>query len=297
MPNWVYNTIAVKGNKNDVISFIKKMNDKVTENDSIDTIIDTLVQGSKGDNAPSFNTFIPIPQTYKDYDTTNYPNGKGIYFKVESDCKFIDNLMIVDSNNRHMICRFLNDVNNHFVYTLDTKDKVLAEFICKTTNELHKFSTLDKAEVESLVADFLNVLYDKVAEHKKATTYQEKTYGAVGWSNWRLINYGTKWDADFEDYKLRELENGEDLLCFRCETAWGSPDAFLITTRNMFPTLRFAVRTYEESLAFNGFFNVDEDDWVENNIPFSDDDYEEMWDNELWDSIEDRFEDYITNTL
>ena len=39
MPNWVYNTIAVKGNKNDVISFIKKMNDKITENDSIDTII------------------------------------------------------------------------------------------------------------------------------------------------------------------------------------------------------------------------------------------------------------------
>lgn len=297
MPNWVYNTIAVKGNKNDVISFIKKMNDKVTENDSIDTIIDALVQGNKGDNAPSFNTFIPMPQTYVDYDTTNYPNGERIYFNVEKECDFIANLKLFEGVETNPIYTYLKDVNNHFVSTLDTKDKVLAEFISKTTKEVYRLSTLDRAEIESVVADFLNKLYDKVVEYKEATTYQEKTYGYIGWYQWCLNNYGTKWNAFFDDYDLRELDNDEYLLCFRCETAWGVPDTFLITTRNMFPTLRFAVRTYEESLAFNGFFNVDEDDWVENNVPSYDAEYEDMWDNELWDGIEERFDDYITKTL
>ena len=297
MPNWVYNTIAVKGSKNDVISFIKKMNDKVSENDSIDTIIDTLVQGSKGDNAPSFDTFIPMPQTYKDYDTTNYANGRGIYFNVEKECDFITNLKLIEGAENSPIFTYLRDVNDHFVSTLDTKDKVLAEFISKTTNEVYRLSTLGMTEIEGIVADFLNKLYDKVVEYKEATTYQAETYGYIGWYNWCLANYGTKWNAHFEDYGLRELENDEYLFTFYCETAWGVPDAFLITIRNMFPTLRFAVRTYEESLAFNGYFNVDEEDWIENNVPSYDAEYEEMWDSDLWDKIQEGFDSYVTNTL
>lgn len=64
MPNWVYNTITVKGNKEDIA---KMMNDAV-----------------KGENGiMNLSSWFPVPETFIKYDTTNYPDGKGL--KVGED--------------------------------------------------------------------------------------------------------------------------------------------------------------------------------------------------------------------
>lgn len=55
MPNWTYNQITIKGNKetlNKIMSDAKLENGKLT-----------------------FTSWLEYPQTFLDYDTTNYPNG------------------------------------------------------------------------------------------------------------------------------------------------------------------------------------------------------------------------------
>lgn len=297
MPNWVFNTIAVKGNKNDVIAFIKKMNDKVTENDTIDTIINTLFDDKEV--KPSFNSFVPMPQTYIDYDTTNYPNGIRVYHNVIDEVNFIKKLKLNDDVKTNNIFTLINDVNNLLVSSPDKNALKTNNLYEKVTNELAAISTLDREKVRKVTTHFLNKLNKTIKEYKEATAFQEKEYGCIGWYNWGLDNYGVKWNARFDDFNLREMSDDEYLFTFYCETAWAIPDAFLEKVRSMYPTLRFAVRTYEESLMFNGFFNLDDNNvWIVNEADLycDDEDFSEKF-NDLNEIIDQRFYDYAFDVL
>ena len=152
-------------------------------------------------------------------------------------------------------------------------------------------SSLSEDEVEKIVIDYANALYDEVVAYKKATKYQREKYGVVGWYDWSCANYGVKWNAHFSDFDFDEVNN-EYLFKFYCETAWDVPYEFLNKLRKMYPNLRIAVRAYEEQPAFNGYFNVDDDDcWIENHA------YCDWEDEDLWDNIESNFHDYIYDVL
>lgn len=58
MPNWTYNTITVRGSKEDLN---KMMND-----------------AEKTDGVLNLSSWFPVPETFKKYDTTNHPNGEGL---------------------------------------------------------------------------------------------------------------------------------------------------------------------------------------------------------------------------
>lgn len=59
MPNWTYNRIVVKGEKENLDKF---MNDAIRdENGNL-----------------SLSSWIPTPETFKKYDTTNHPDGEGL---------------------------------------------------------------------------------------------------------------------------------------------------------------------------------------------------------------------------
>ena len=60
MPNWTYNRIAVKGEKKNLDKF---MNDAIRH---------------EGEAPLSLSSWLPIPETYLKYDTTNHPDGKGL---------------------------------------------------------------------------------------------------------------------------------------------------------------------------------------------------------------------------
>ena len=57
MPNWVYNTITIKGKNADIEQFLSDANKY--ENETI-----------------RFSSWIPVPETFDKYDTTNFPNGE-----------------------------------------------------------------------------------------------------------------------------------------------------------------------------------------------------------------------------
>jgi len=59
MPNWVFNTIKINGKNEDIEKF--------------------LSDASKHENGKLyFSSWIPVPETFKKYDTTNHPNGDGL---------------------------------------------------------------------------------------------------------------------------------------------------------------------------------------------------------------------------
>ena len=59
MPNWTYNRIAVKGEKK-----------------NLDKFMSDAIRSEGGDLYLS--SWLPIPETYRKYDTTNHPDGKGL---------------------------------------------------------------------------------------------------------------------------------------------------------------------------------------------------------------------------
>ena len=74
-----------------------------------------------------------------------------------------------------------------------------------------------------------------------------KKYGAASWYDWRLENWGTKWDIT----DVYTLERDEGYAAFSFDTAWAPPIEAFEKISKMFPGLEFILQ-YEEPLM--GFF-------------------------------------------
>jgi len=59
MPNWTFNTITITGDKDAIKKF------------KADAV-------KRGDGTLSLSSWIPTPETFEKYDTTNHPNGEGL---------------------------------------------------------------------------------------------------------------------------------------------------------------------------------------------------------------------------
>ena len=67
MPNWTFNTTRVEGSKDSLTKFMT------------DGLANARKPEKEGDNPQlSLSSWIPTPETFQKYDTTNHPNGKGL---------------------------------------------------------------------------------------------------------------------------------------------------------------------------------------------------------------------------
>ena len=133
------------------------------------------------------NAFIPIPQTYHDYDTTNYT----------------------------------------------------------TDHERASAENIKELSIGMEIRDGIIVSEDYYNKFKEAEEYQKNTYGLIGWYDWKVVNWGTKWDT-------YEVHIEGDEVYFR--TAWDFPS----------PLFEELARKYDiiiqghfvDYLAFSGEFEV-----------------------------------------
>lgn len=124
--------------------------------------------------------------------------------------------------------------------------------------------------------------YDKYSEnYEDAKKYQEEMYGVVGWFDWRVKNWGTQWDASFDFFSLDKCDDEMYVLSFQCETAWTLPMEFLMRMAQKFPSLKFAIRAYEESGIYNVAIDVSNQREIASNIS-----------NEIDDIVNDKELDY-----
>jgi len=74
-----------------------------------------------------------------------------------------------------------------------------------------------------------------------------------GWYNWRIDNWGTKWDVDPKKVNTQEF-NGQISLDF--DTAWAPPLQVIEKLSEMFPTAYFQLTYFEPGMCFAGKFTA-----------------------------------------
>lgn len=75
-----------------------------------------------------------------------------------------------------------------------------------------------------------------------------RQYGAPTWYEWRIQNWGTKWNA--YDFANEPAENADTArLCF--QTAWSAPHPVIQTFAERFPELRVEHVWADEDIGFN----------------------------------------------
>lgn len=96
-------------------------------------------------------------------------------------------------------------------------------------------------------------------EEKRQAKENMKKYGAPDWYQWRLKNWGTKWDAC----------NGYiNSYGFGCQTAWSMPDEFMVKLSKKFPNVGFRIRWADEDMGYNvGEVLFENGEITETNIP------------------------------
>jgi hypothetical protein len=72
-------------------------------------------------------------------------------------------------------------------------------------------------------------------EEKELQAELTKKYGAGNWYDWSLKFWGVKWNSG-HCYEVEEIEDG---LRFRFDTAWSPPAQWIYTTAQQFPSLKF----------------------------------------------------------
>lgn len=82
---------------------------------------------------------------------------------------------------------------------------------------------------------------EPVGLEKKEIAQLVKKYGASNWYDWRLDNWGTKWDAGYA--KLRD--KSENHLDYRFDTAWSPPLEWQKRVAAHYRQLRLSM-TYDE---------------------------------------------------
>lgn len=87
------------------------------------------------------------------------------------------------------------------------------------------------------------VTEELVEEYKQATREQEEKYGVVGWYDWRLRNWGTKWNA----CDARVTEDG----VFFFDTAWNAPIRVLAALSKLFPEVKIQFAYADEDWSYN----------------------------------------------
>lgn len=104
-------------------------------------------------------------------------------------------------------------------------------------------------------------------------------YGHSGWYNWRVSNWGTKWDACESDWDL-----DDECLTIHFQTAWSPPIGWLENVSAQFPELAFKMTFQEEGMGFCGRADGVDGivEWQDGEVILQDEEGLEVeWDSEL----------------
>lgn len=110
----------------------------------------------------------------------------------------------------------------------------------------------------------------------------KREHGHDNWYDWRIHNWGTKWDTDEEGQQI--VEHTEDTFIVDFDSAWSPPLEWVRRVSNMYPTLTFDITFMEEGMGFCGkcVCIAGEPTLEHGDIRYVDEDGEEVkWDSKL----------------
>ena len=150
------------------------------------------------------------------------------------------------------------NANNFIPYPkeFDELDKIAKDWMDKAD----KFAKENKAEGWYKLSDELTVQFEKDNGKRPSDGFNKGGY------NWCCDNWGTKWgfcEAIVADYSV-DKEDGE--IFYEFDSAWSPPVPVIVKMAEMFPTLTFDLRYFEQGAAFNGVLRCEKGEVTEDKV-------------------------------
>lgn len=132
--------------------------------------------------------------------------------------------------------------------------------ITGTASELANFySKIDNGEEFQFLEVFVPTPNDLLAHSSPEFDEERKKenldkYGARDWYDWRVQNWGTKWDlSSFELITKIQHDEKMQTWVFHFETAWAPPEEAFEKIAAQWPNLIFYISYSEPGMAFCGY--------------------------------------------
>ena len=254
MPNWSYNSIALKGKKENILKFINEglKNSQVSEKTDIEEAFNALLEEGK-------------------HKTANY--GFGLEAKGR------------DGNNPATI-KLEKGVTMRTFRPYPDDSYLLYD----TTNCSDKMPEIAKEQYRKFGYVGWYDLNSGRHMHSGEDDYGKSE--ANGKEPWEVGCLGTKWDAELNDLAL-SVGDDEAVITFDVDTAWSYPDYWLIWIKRTF-CVNVYICAHEESNAYNFYQEIDHeddgkdyDDFIEMEGCPDEDDYDDEDDYyEAWNEFE-----------
>jgi hypothetical protein len=100
----------------------------------------------------------------------------------------------------------------------------------------------------------LNALNPMPAE--LADTVADGSEG-VNWYNWRVANWGTKWEVDMEGLQLLDVEDGRARIEGYADSAWGPPLEAFQAYANANDDVNMELKYFEPGMSFMGVWDTE----------------------------------------
>ncbi len=118
-----------------------------------------------------------------------------------------------------------------------------------------KYDTTNHPDAKGLVVgERLNwekdspiVTEELISEYKKATREQFEKYGVVGWYDWKVMNWGTKWNC----YDISKTEVRDGFLEYTFNTAWDFAKRVIVALSEFFPEVEIQFVYADEDVSYN----------------------------------------------
>jgi hypothetical protein len=228
MPNWCFNKLIVTGP--DIPFLVKQIG-----------VQDSLF---------SFEKIIPMPEALSDINENyaEYAFAAALQASPEKFQQIVEILRSYSSKS-YMGQFIMADILN----ALGDENKIPSIFI-------NMYKALNKGLP---ISDFYNGLTNTQNHMLKLSELAEigirfidniMNYGSVGWYDWRLQNWNTKWDLD--DSSIVVLLQEEHALILSFDTAWSPPWKVITKMGILFPEYKFRLTWNETGNELQGKLNV-----------------------------------------
>jgi hypothetical protein len=116
--------------------------------------------------------------------------------------------------------------------------------------ELAEIRTGGRTIAGKSVSQWREVDGENVAVSDEDLARFKKDYGATGWYDWSVANWGCKWDSSNASLEIDEAEE----LKYLFDSPWGPPEATILALREKFPDLSISAFYDEPGMESAGYY-------------------------------------------
>jgi hypothetical protein len=160
-------------------------------------------------------------------------------------------LNIDNAYNAEIIAKLIKKLNKDSdIINLLGSDSVLTDEVKSILNNSVYEDYFNAYVINHINSDSLDLV--KVAKDLIILIKNYESYGHFTWYEWRIENWGTKWNCDSSVIDVVKMKNNKLKLIVGLETAWSPPIALLVKLSEQFPALEIRISYYEGGAGYKG---------------------------------------------